>query len=149
MRSIFEPLVLTDTLNRIEQLQPSNQRQWGKMDPAQMLAHCCATMEVASGRTVLPRLFIGRILGPFFKSAYLGEKPFPQDSPTDKSFIVSDARDFSREKSRLLTLVKAFSEGGEKNCTTHPHPFFGRLAPNEWGIGMYKHLDHHLRQFGC
>ena len=42
-----------------------------------------------------------------------------------------------------------FVNGGPRVCTTHPHPFFGRLTPAEWAIQQYKHLDHHLRQFGA
>ncbi|MFD1127776.1 DUF1569 domain-containing protein [Paenibacillus provencensis] len=31
---------------------------------------------------------------------------------------------------------------------TNPHPFFGKLTSEEWSIGLYKHLDHHLKEFG-
>jgi len=37
---------------------------------------------------------------------------------------------------------------GPAGCTKHPHSFFGKLTPEEWAILSYKHLDHHLRQFG-
>ena len=53
-----------------------------------------------------------------------------------------------REKKRLAALVERFSKGGRAGCTTHPHPFFGALTPDDWGVLTYKHLDHHLRQFG-
>jgi Protein of unknown function (DUF1569) len=42
-----------------------------------------------------------------------------------------------------------FAKGGAEGCTKHPHNFFGKLTPLEWATGMYKHLDHHLRQFGA
>jgi len=29
------------------------------------------------------------------------------------------------------------------------HAFFGSLTGAEWGVSTYKHLDHHLRQFGA
>ncbi len=29
-----------------------------------------------------------------------------------------------------------------------PHPFFGNLNSEEWDTLNWKHLDHHLRQFG-
>ena len=48
----------------------------------------------------------------------------------------------------LLKYIEKFQAGGEEKCTTYPHPFFGKVTPREWSIGMYKHLDHHLRQFG-
>ncbi len=148
MKNLFEKNTLTEILQRCEKLQPSAQRQWGKMDVAQMLAHCCATMEVATGQKFPPRLFIGKLIGRFAKPSFIGEKPFPHNSPTDKSFIVTDVRDFKKEKERLVQLVKQFAEGGAAKCTKHPHSFFGSLTPQEWSIGMYKHLDHHLRQFG-
>jgi transposase InsO family protein len=63
--------------------------------------------------------------------------------------VVSDSRDFSLEQRRLKDCVREFHQGGEAKCTRHPHPFFGNLTPQEWSRGMYKHLDHHLRQFGA
>ena len=148
MKNVFQPDALQEVNQRINKLQPNSQRQWGKMDVAQMFAHCSAALEVAAGKKFPPRIFIGRILAPFFRSVFSNDKPFKQNMPTDKSFLIIDQRNFEREKARLIDLVNQFSTGGEAICTTHPHPFFGKLTPNEWGTGMYKHLDHHLRQFG-
>ncbi|MVM41346.1 DUF1569 domain-containing protein [Spirosoma sp. HMF3257] len=148
MKNLFTPDALAEVLSRIEKLQPSSQRKWGKMDVAQMLAHCTAALDVAIGRTFPPRMLIGRILGPLIKSNFYNEKPFNKNGPTDKNFVVADQRDFSTEKARLVQGIKQFSVGGPTACTTHPHSFFGELTPGQWSIGMYKHLDHHLRQFG-
>jgi hypothetical protein len=90
---------------------------------------------------------MGRIIGPFFKPNYYNDKPFPKGSPTSKSAVISDTRDLDKEKVILKALVLQFYEGNAATCTTHPHPFFGHLTPEQWSIGMYKHLDHHLRQF--
>ncbi|MDZ4803510.1 MAG: DUF1569 domain-containing protein [Candidatus Eisenbacteria bacterium] len=30
-----------------------------------------------------------------------------------------------------------------------PNPIFGNLSVDEWGKLSWKHLDHHLRQFGA
>jgi hypothetical protein len=119
------------------------------MDVAQMMAHCCIAMDMASGRANLPRVLLGRILGPFVKPIYINEKPFSKNSPTAKELVCSNQRDFPREQQELRTKVRQFYEGGEAKCTRHPHPFFGALTPQEWSRGMYKHLDHHLRQFGA
>jgi hypothetical protein len=72
-----------------------------------------------------------------------------QNAPTDKSFIVSEERDFVKERARLISLIDRFATAGPHGCTKHPHCFFGKLTPAQWGTGMYKHLDHHLRQFGA
>ena len=148
MKTLFEQEGLQDVLSRIDSLHPAAARQWGKMDVAQMMAHCSATMDMASGRLNLPRIFIGRILGPLVKPVYTNEKPFRKNGPTDKKLVVADQRDFLREQEQLKLKVRQFHEGGEAKCTRHPHPFFGELTPQAWSRGSYKHLDHHLRQFG-
>lgn len=135
-------------ISRIDKLHPDSQRQWGKMDVAQMMAHCSAALDLASGRLIRPRLLIGRLIGPFARPIFTNDKPFGRNGPTDKKLVISDKRDFSREREQLKTRVRQFHQGGEAQCTTHPHPFFGKIRPHEWATGMYKHLDHHLRQFG-
>jgi len=149
MKSLFEKDALDEIVSRLDQLQPAAQRQWGKMDVAQMMAHCSAVLDMASGELILPRLFIGRLIGPFIKPIYANDKPFSRNNPTDPKLVVSDSRDFFREQGILKSKMRQFNEGGETQCTQHPHPFFGPLTPEQWGRGMYKHLDHHLRQFGA
>jgi hypothetical protein len=148
MQNLFQPEAVAEVIARIDKLQPTTQHQWGKMDVAQMMAHCSATLDVACGRVVLPWMFIGRILGPFVRPSFTNDKPFSKNGPTDKKFVIADRRDFAREQEQLKVRVRQFHEGGEGQCTKHPHSFFGPLTPQEWATGMYKHLDHHLRQFG-
>lgn len=149
MKNLFEADATNEIISRIDKLQPSSQRQWGKMEVAQMMAHLSATMDMASGRLNPPRILIGRLIGPMFRSVFLGEKPFSKNGPTDKVLKISDTRDFAREQEGLKQRVRQFHEAGESGCTRHPHPFFGKMAPQDWARGMYKHLDHHLRQFGA
>jgi hypothetical protein len=149
MKNLFEREAADEVISRIDQLQPAVQRQWGKMDVAQMMAHCSAALDLASGKLKLPRIFIGRLIGPLVKPIYTNQKPFSRNNPTDPKLVVSDQRDFLREQEQLKAKVRQFHEGGEAQCTRHPHPFFGDLTPPQWARGMYKHLDHHLRQFGA
>jgi hypothetical protein len=148
MQNLFQHEAVDDVISRIDTLQPTTQHLWGKMDVAQMMAHCSAALDMASGRIVLPRLFIGRILGPFVRPVFTNDKPFSKNSPTDKNFVIADQRDFAKEQEQLKVRIRHFHQGGEAQCTKHPHSFFGPLTPQEWATGMYKHLDHHLRQFG-
>lgn len=148
MKSLFEESTRVEILNRIDLISPQAKRVWGTMEVPQMLCHCKRALEMANGTLHPKRIFIGRILGPIFKGKYSDEKPFERSSPTSVELVVSDLPEFEKEKQRLKELVIQFSEGGESKVTTHPHPFFGPLTPGEWGKGMYKHLDHHLRQFG-
>ena len=148
MKNLFQPETIVEIVSRIDKVQPTSPRQWGKMDVAQIMAHCSATLDMASGRMNRPRAFIGRLIGPFVKSIFTNEKPFSKNSPTDEKLVIADQRDFAREQDQLKLKLRQFHQGGEAQCTRHPHPFFGALTPQQWSRGMYKHLDHHLRQFG-
>ena len=148
MQSLFEPAGRKSISDRLSALSPTAVRRWGKMDAAQMLAHCSAALEVGTGDRPRKQAFIGRIFAPFVRSSLLGDKPFSKDSPTDPTFIVADSRDFARERERLSALIERFCEGGAVEAGKHIHSFLGRMSGDEWGVMMYKHLDHHLRQFG-
>lgn len=149
MKNLYEPATVEEVKQRLASLTPQTQRQWGKMTAPQMMAHCAAAMETATGDTVIPRLFIGRILGPLVKSAYTNDKPLSKNGPTAPTFVITDERDLSAERERLTSLIERFSSAGPEGCTNEPHCFFGKLTPEQWARGMYKHLDHHLQQFGA
>lgn len=148
MNNLYNPADVERILNRIEKLSPHAEAQWGKMSVSQMLAHCNLMLEAATGKKFPRRKMIGRIVSPFVKSKIFSEKPMGKNLPTDRRFVVKDEREFSTEKKKILNLIKDFYEGGPNKCTKHPHPFFGKLSPDEWAVSQWKHLDHHLRQFG-
>ena len=149
MKNLFEPTRAEEVKERLARLQPDSARQWGKMTPAQALAHCSTAMEWAVGDRLAPRMFLGRILGGLIKPKVVGDdEPMRRNSPTAPTLVVADERDLAKERERLRGLIERFAVAGPAGCTKHPHSFFGRLTPEEWAILMYKHLDHHLRQFG-
>jgi hypothetical protein len=149
-RNLFQAERVEEIKDRLRQLKADSTRQWGKMSPAQMLAHCSAGMEMAAGEIRPSRALIGRIVGPAVKRvAFRDEEPMRRNSPTMKELLMSGDRDFEAERKRLSGLIDRFAASGPSGCTDHPHAFFGLLTPDEWSILMYKHLDHHLRQFGA
>ena len=120
------------------------------MNPAQAMAHCSAAFDMASGNLRPPRKLIGRLIGPIIKPMALkDDEPMRRNSPTVDSLIIQNERNLEIERTRLCASIDRFVKGGPTACTTHPHAFFGRLTPEEWSILMYKHIDHHLRQFGA
>ena len=149
MKNLYQAGVAEEIKERIARLRPDSQRQWGKMSVAQAVAHCAGPMEWAVGDSLPPRMFLGRILGPMVKSKVLrDEKPMGRNAPTAKSLVVADERDLEAERKRLCALIDRFAAAGPTGCTKHPHTFFGQMTAEEWATLMYKHLDHHLRQFG-
>ncbi len=149
MKNLFEAARVEEVKQRIAQLRPDSQREWGKMTAPQAVEHCSRGLELALGDLRPPRAMLGRIMGPIIKPiVFRDDKPMRRNSPTVESLIIQDERDLAKDRTRLYSLIDRFVAGGPSNCTTHPHSFFGRLTPEEWAILMYKHLDHHLRQFG-
>jgi hypothetical protein len=149
MKNLFEPAAVNEIRDRIARLRPDSERQWGKMNPAQSLAHCTAGIGMAEGDISPPRILMGRLLGPLAKKSLIVKgEPMRRNAMTEKSCVVADERDFVVEKQRLLKSIDRFAAGGPGICTKHPHFFFGPLTPVEWAALMYQHLDHHLRQFG-
>jgi hypothetical protein len=149
MKNLFDPARIDELKTRLATLEPESPRQWGTMKPAQAVAHCAAGMELALGDRTSPRMFIGRIIGGIIKPKVFGDdEPMRRNSPTMKELVVQDERDLEKERARLCALIDRFATAGRAGCTQHPHSFFGRLTPEEWAVLTYKHLDHHLRQFG-
>ncbi len=148
-KSMYDSQAAREILQRIEAIKPMAKRHWGSMDVAQMLSHCAVANEMASGIVKRPRRLIGILIGWIFKSVLTNDKIYSPGNPTDPAFVMREPRDFDLEKKRLLALVKNFAERGPEGATRHSHPFFGKLTPEEWGKAQWKHLDHHLRQFGA
>jgi len=145
IKNLFDSGVKQEIIDRINKLTPQSQAQWGKMNVAQMLAHCQMPLGVATGKHKLKRNFLLSLIGPFFKTKLFDDQPFKKNLPTDKSFIIANPQEFEKEKNSLIEMVNSFSAmtmSGEK------HPFFGNLTNEQWSKGTWKHLDHHLQQFG-
>jgi hypothetical protein len=149
MKNLYEAARVAEVKERLAQLGPDSKRLWGTMNPAQALAHCSAGIELALGDRIPPRMVVGRIIGRIIKPMVVGnDAPMRRNSPTTKDLVVQDKRDLQTERERLRGLIDRFVAAGSNGCTTHPHSFFGPLTPDEWATLMYKHLDHHFRQFG-
>ena len=147
-KTLFRAEDRAEMLARIARVTPESKARWGKMDAGQMLAHCQAPLRVATGELALRRGLVGILFGKLAKKKLLGAGGFKPGLPTAPEFRVRDARDCARERDALAALVARFGEGGPAVLTRDPHPFFGPLTHAEWEALMWKHLDHHLGQFG-
>jgi len=148
MKTLFDQADRKSIETRLLVLRADSERQWGKMNASQMVTHCARALETGTGDRPMKQKLIGKILMPFFRSSMLGPKPFSRNGPTDPSFIVADERDFQIERQKLLDLIDRLVERGKTAAATQTHAFFGKLSGEEWGELMYKHIDHHLQQFG-
>ena len=146
IKNLFDPSVKQEIIDRINKLGAQSQRKWGKMDVAQMLAHVQQPIEVAFGKRPLKAHWLLKLIGPLIKSQLYNSKPYKQGLPTDRSYVMTGTtKEFENEKQQLLELVNNFHES---NLTGARHPVFGTLTKEQWGLATWKHLDHHLKQFG-
>jgi Protein of unknown function (DUF1569) len=147
MESLFDTDATARILERLYRLEPDARPRWGKMNVAQMLAHCQAPFEVYFGKMKLKQGLAGLVFGRMAKKQLLSDKPWRHNLPTAKVFLVADNRNFDVEREKLVNLINRFASEGFI-ITTVTHPFFGKLSAQEWALLAYKHLDHHLQQFG-
>ena len=147
MESLFNTNTYNEIINRLNNLSPDASAQWGKMNVAQMLAHCKEAFKVPLSEKKLPRMFLGRLMGWMIKSKLYNDSPWKQNLPTAPEFIIKGERNFHDEKQELTDLINKFYAAGPDGISKYPHPFFGKFTAEQWGMSMYKHVDHHLRQF--
>ena len=149
VRDLFDDATYADTIERLEKLSPDAKALWGKMNVSQMLAHCKVAFRVPLTDKPLPRMFAGRLIGWAIKSKLYNDSLWGKGLPTAPEFIIKDERDFDTEKKKLLALIREFHDRGPEGAGKYPHPFFGKFTKEQWGKSMWKHMDHHLRQFGA
>jgi hypothetical protein len=148
MKTIFDNDAHSELIERLNKLAADSPREWGKMSPSQMMEHTARAMEMATTDEVMKQAFMGKLLGWMFRNEFLGEKPFRKNAPTGPDFIIKDEPDFESTRARLIDVMAKMHGLGEKGTDGKIHRFFGRLSGKQWGETQYKHVDHHLRQFG-
>lgn len=147
MKSIFETPAYNEIITRLEALKGDVVPQWGKMNGAQMLAHCKEPLKTALGKSTLKRPnFLMQLLFKSIKKSMYSDKPWKKNLPTAREYKVIDEKDFTEEKNELRTLIEELY--AKRNMEEWPiHPVWGAFTPEQWGKFQYKHLDHHFRQF--
>jgi hypothetical protein len=148
--NIFTVQVADDVIERINKLTPQTSAGWGKMNVAQMLAHCCVTYEmVYEDKHPKPGAFMKLILKMLVKNKVTSETPYKRNNPTAPAFLITGERDFNTEKTRLIAYIRKTQQLGESAFDGRESHSFGPLTLTEWNNMFYKHVDHHLTQFGC
>lgn len=148
MKSIFDTNVYSELEARINSLTDNNAAQWGKMNVYQMVKHCSLCEDMMQGKIHIKRVFMGRLIGKVILNKILkDDKPFGKNSPTGPVLItLNQSGNIEIQKQGWIEKLKQY-----KHLTNlgFVHPFFGKMTKEQIGIFVYKHADHHLRQFGA
>lgn len=149
MQDVFDPSGKEAMINRINKLTPATQPLWGKMDVAQMLAHCNLIPFEMIYDTSRPRPnpLTRLILKLLVKPVAAGSKPYKKNSPTGPEFKITTPKNFEEEKKKLIGYINKTAQLGPDYFLDKQSPF-GKLTKVEWTYLFYKHLNHHLTQFG-
>ena len=149
MKNIFDKEVTQELIVRINTLSPDSQSLWGKMNVSQMLAHCNVTYALIYDGNYKKLAGVKKLLiRAFVKPLVVSEKPFKKNSPTSSIFKMREEKDFDVEKTRLLDYLDKTQKFGKDHFENKESVSFGKLTSKEWNTIFYKHLNHHLNQFG-
>ncbi len=147
--NIFKQQDYQGIVKRIETLESTNEKEWGKMSIVQMLEHCSLQLKLGLGHIEL-----SGYEGPGIQRTWFGRKSFLYAMPWTKGLptpsqmnMIKNSllfKEFDFEKDQLIKLL----EEVQKNPNLKPHAFFGAMNQKDWGRLIWKHLDYHLKQFG-
>jgi hypothetical protein len=146
MKTVFDKTTRDELIARINTLNENSKAQWGKMNIYQMMKHCTLWEDMMTGSTKYKRAFIGRLFGIIaLKSILKDEGPLRRNTPTIAAFKVKENNgDILFEKKKWVALIEAYAHFSNPDSV---HPFFGKMTKEQIGYLVYKHTDHHLRQF--
>ena len=145
MPSVFDADARRALAVRVGQLRPESQRRWGAMTSAQVLAHLADALKMAFGELPVAMKKTPLRYTPI-KQLIIHVAPFPKGVPTAPELISRSASDFDAEVAALIAMLGRCGDAGQQFAPVHPA--FGRLSRRDWGVLIYRHTDHHLRQFG-
>jgi hypothetical protein len=149
MKNVFDPAITAELIHRIEQLQPTSPALWGKMSVDQMLAHCNVAYEMAfTDKHPKANPILRLILKAFVKPGVVNEVPYKKNLPTAPAFRIKNEKNFGEEKARLIDFLQQTQALGTAHFEGKDSLSFGPMTATDWNNQFYKHLDHHLGQFG-
>lgn len=145
MKTIFDKTTRDELIGRVNTLTEDSRALWGKMNIYQMLKHCTLWDEWVSGGQKYKQIFLGRLFGRMaLKNILKDEKPLRRNTPTIPAFIVTENGDVPSEKAKWIALIEGYEHFSNPGFV---HAFFGKMTKEQIGYMVYKHIDHHLRQF--
>lgn len=146
MKSMWNDADRQSMLARIERIADAAPARWGKMNAAAMIDHLTQSLRMATGELpAKPKNLPIRFFP--LKQLILYALPFPKGAPTAPELIGNTAAAVSERKPELLRRLGALTSSTDTSSWP-AHPAFGAMSRKAWGVLLYRHFDHHLRQFG-
>ena len=152
MKTIFDATTRAAIESRVETMRADSRRQWGTMTPHQAVCHLSDAFKVALGdRPVTSPARPAQTLMRFV--ALHVPLRWPHGVKTlaevEQGIGGTPPAEFEADRRDLVAQLHRFCTRDGTPGPWPSHPIFGALSTPEWGVWGYRHMDHHLRQFGC
>lgn len=151
MRSLAIPGAIEELVSRVQKIRPESKRQWGSMTCDEMLCHLADSFRIVMGEKPVAMVPANRFTRRMMRFIALhvplpwprGIRTVPEVDPRRNGTRPST---FEADRQGLLTLLHRFAANDARYAQ---HPMFGSMSRQDWMIWGYRHMDHHLRQFGA
>lgn len=146
MKSLWDKSAREEISERVSMLTPESLPRWGTLTARGMIAHLVDALKMSMGQIDVSERKSPIRFTPLKQFIIYGP-PFPRSAPTSPQLILRQAEDWDAECETLRQTMDEFA--AHRRTRKFPrHPVFGELSPKTWGVFGYKHIDHHLKQFG-
>jgi hypothetical protein len=145
MKTALDAGCRDELTRRLSSLDSGRRPRWGRMNATQMIRHLTHCIRMANGEIVCQPKRTPLAL-PGVKHLVILVLPIPRSYPTAPELLPTETGDWAAELEALGAGMTRFAER-PADVPPATHPVFGRLSRAMWGALVYKHTDHHLRQF--
>ncbi len=146
MKTLWDNGTRKELKERLGRLQYDARPRWGKMNAPLMVAHLCYSFKMAMGELEVKSKKLPLRYSPL-KEFVIYVLPFPKGAPTAPELLPEDTGDWAEGLADLRSRLEALAARDPKGKWPE-HPAFGKLSHKQWGVLGYRHVDHHLKQFG-
>ena len=147
MPSLRDPSTRNSLIHRLQQLTPTTRPRWGKFDAPRMLCHLNDALAVSLGELSTTTMNKKAFQCFPLKHLVMYVVPFPKGAQAPPDMLVSVPEDFDVDRQRLFDRMQRIAAAAD--APGPEHPLFGPLTNEEWNALHWKHIAHHLKQFGC
>jgi hypothetical protein len=147
MKTIFDESDRAAILRRVDALAADRRALWGRFTAPEMVCHLSAGLRQGLGELDAeePR---GPLSLPVINWLAIHVFPWPKGkAKSPPALLTTKPTSWDADLDALRSLIDRFGARGA-SASWPPSAAFGRISGESWGVLEYRHLDHHLRQFG-
>ncbi|MGB9031481.1 MAG: DUF1569 domain-containing protein [Acidobacteriaceae bacterium] len=134
-------------VERLGRVRPEAKAQWGSFDAPGMMSHLSAALDEGLGVLAVPPS--GPWMMRHFPVKHLAVYvvPMPKGAKAPRELLARMPGDFEADRRGVVERMERVAARPKGKGSTHF--LLGLLTNEQWAALSWKHIDHHLRQFGA